>query len=109
MFVNSSLTKKFHFISIVFSLPFQPGESGYVLLGDLTVETSTDPEPEDSWLLGDPPSPCDVRFQNDNVIINGRSNIRQKKKEQRIKVSRPVEFADVIEPIDLIKCDDRAN
>lgn len=55
-----------------------------MLLGDLTVETSTDPEPDDSWTLGGPPSPCDVAFQNDNVIINGRSNIKAKVKEQKV-------------------------
>lgn len=65
----------------------QPGESGFVLLGDLTVETSTDPDPEDSWTLGDPPSPCDVRFQNDNVIINGRSNIKDKSKDQKVSTN----------------------
>lgn len=67
----------------------QPGESGFVLLGDLTVETSTDPdpEPEDSWTLGDPPSPCDVRFQNDNVIINGKSNMRNKSRDQKVCIS----------------------
>lgn len=68
-------------------VPFQPGESGFVLLGDLTVETSTDPEVEGSWTLGDPPSPCDVRFQNDNVIINGKSNIRDKSRDQKVFVS----------------------
>ena len=55
----------------------QPGESGFVLLGDLTVETSTDPEPDDSWIC-DPPSPCDVQFKNANVVINGKSSLRDK-------------------------------
>lgn len=58
---------------------FQPGESGFVLLGDLTVETSTDPEPDDSWIC-DPPSPCDVQFKNANVVINGKSSLRDKSK-----------------------------
>lgn len=61
----------------------KPGESGFVLLGDLTVETSTDPD--DSWTLG-PPSPCDVEFENDNVIIDGKSSIRNKSKEQKLKI-----------------------
>lgn len=55
----------------------QPGESGFVLLGDLTVETSTDPEPDDTWIC-DPPSPCDVQFANANVIVNGKSSLRDK-------------------------------
>lgn len=63
----------------------QPGESGFVLLGDLTVETSTDPEPDDSWIC-DPPSPCDVQFKNANVVINGKSSLRDKSKSEQ-KVS----------------------
>ncbi|XP_031637944.1 uncharacterized protein LOC116350325 isoform X2 [Contarinia nasturtii] len=57
----------------------KPGESGFVVLGDLTVETSTDPEPDDSWIC-DPPSPCDVQFKNANVVINGKSSLRDKTK-----------------------------
>ncbi|XP_055712062.1 uncharacterized protein LOC129807068 isoform X2 [Phlebotomus papatasi] len=53
----------------------KPGESGFVLLGDAPLETSTDPD--DSWTMG-PPSPCDVDFSNDNVIINGKSSLRHK-------------------------------
>ncbi|XP_058823819.1 mucin-5AC isoform X2 [Topomyia yanbarensis] len=53
----------------------KPGESGFVVLGDLTLETSTDPD--DSWALG-PPSPCDVEFENANVVINGKSSMRNK-------------------------------
>lgn len=52
------------------------------------METSTDPEPEDSWTLGGPPSPCDVAFQNDNIIINGKSNIRDKTKDQKVSKER---------------------
>lgn len=75
---------KFMLLNLFFFCIWQPGESGFVLLGDLTVETSTDPEPEDSWTLGGPPSPCDVSFQNDNVIINGRSNMKTKSKDQKV-------------------------
>lgn len=46
-------------------------------MGDLTVETSTDPEPDDTWIC-DPPSPCDVQFKNANVIVNGKSSLRDK-------------------------------
>ncbi|KAL1376238.1 hypothetical protein pipiens_004460, partial [Culex pipiens pipiens] len=52
-----------------------PGESGFVVLGDLTLETSTDPD--DSWAMG-PPSPCDVEFANANIVINGKSSMRNK-------------------------------
>ncbi|XP_055604937.1 probable serine/threonine-protein kinase nek3 [Uranotaenia lowii] len=53
----------------------KPGESGFVVLGDLTLETSTDPD--DSWVMG-PPSPCDVEFANANIVINGKSSLRNK-------------------------------
>lgn len=56
-----------------FLYPFQPNESGFVLLGDLSLETSTDPD--DEWTMG-PPSPCDVEFENANIIIDGKSSIR---------------------------------
>lgn len=65
------------FEMVFFLCVLQPGESGFVLLGDLTVETSTDPEPDDSWIC-DPPSPCDVQFKNANVVINGKSSIRDR-------------------------------
>lgn len=77
------------FVTIIFRFN-QPGESGFVLLGDLTVETSTDPEPDDSWIC-DPPSPCDVQFKNANVVINGKSSLRDKSRSDP-KVSVKVAF-----------------
>lgn len=71
--------------SVLYVFYLQPGESGFVLLGDLTVETSTDPEPNDTWIC-DPPSPCDVQFKNANVVINGKSSLRDKSKNDQ-KVS----------------------
>ncbi|XP_059619416.1 uncharacterized protein LOC132263607 isoform X2 [Phlebotomus argentipes] len=61
----------------------KPGESGFVLLGDAPLETSTDPD--DSWTMG-PPSPCDVDFSNDNVIINGKSSLRHKPGDSKWKI-----------------------
>ncbi|XP_058450917.1 uncharacterized protein LOC131430197 isoform X2 [Malaya genurostris] len=62
----------------------KPGESGFVVLGDLTLETSTDPD--DSWALG-PPSPCDVEFENANIVINGKSSMRNKtSKDSKFKI-----------------------
>lgn len=72
-------------LKLIFILCLQPGESGFVLLENLTVETSTDPD--DSWTLG-PPSPCDVEFKNDNVIIDGKSCIRDKTKEQKVSFAK---------------------
>uniref|UniRef100_A0A182QGR9 Uncharacterized protein n=1 Tax=Anopheles farauti TaxID=69004 RepID=A0A182QGR9_9DIPT len=54
----------------------RPGESGYVVLGgDLTLETSTDPD--DAWAAG-PPSPCNGEFANAYIVINGKSSMRNK-------------------------------
>ncbi|GAB0088909.1 hypothetical protein DMENIID0001_033730 [Sergentomyia squamirostris] len=61
----------------------KPGESGFVLLGDAPLETSTDPD--DSWTMG-PPSPCDVDFHNDNVIINGKSSLRGRGDSKQWKI-----------------------
>lgn len=81
---------RFNYLLVLSIFPFiisfkQPGESGFVLLGDLTVETSTDPEPDDTWVC-DPPSPCDVQFKNANVIVNGKSSLRDKSRSD-LKVS----------------------
>ena len=61
---------------------FQPNESGFVLLGDLSVETSTDMDYDDFSMC--PPSPCDVEFINANIVIDGKSSIRQKSKETTV-------------------------
>uniref|UniRef100_A0AAG5D4Q7 Uncharacterized protein n=1 Tax=Anopheles atroparvus TaxID=41427 RepID=A0AAG5D4Q7_ANOAO len=53
----------------------KPGESGFVVLGDLTLETSTDPD--DAWAMG-PPSPCNGEFANAYIVINGKSSMRNK-------------------------------
>lgn len=60
----------------------QPNESGFVLLGDLSVETSTDMDYDDFSMC--PPSPCDVEFVNANIVIDGKSSIRQKSKDATV-------------------------
>lgn len=60
----------------------QPNESGFVLLGDLSLETSTDSDYDDFSMC--PPSPCDVEFENANIVIDGKSSIRQKSKEATV-------------------------
>lgn len=51
----------------------QAGDSGVVVMragaGDLS---DSEDEPEGA---GGPPSPCRLRFVNDNVLINGRSSL----------------------------------
>lgn len=46
----------------------------------LTVDTDSDTEE----LEAGPPSPCDVRFVNDNVLINGKSSMPGKPNKDRI-------------------------
>uniref|UniRef100_A0A6P4E8M8 Uncharacterized protein LOC108041100 isoform X1 n=1 Tax=Drosophila rhopaloa TaxID=1041015 RepID=A0A6P4E8M8_DRORH len=62
----------------------KPNEPGFVLLGDLSVETSTDTDCDDYSMC--PPSPCDVEFENANIVIDGKSSIRQKPKESTFRV-----------------------
>ncbi|XP_061403041.1 serine-rich adhesin for platelets [Musca vetustissima] len=62
----------------------KPNESGFVLLGDLSVETSTDLDYDDFSMC--PPSPCDVEFVNANIVIDGKSSIRQKPKDATFRV-----------------------
>lgn len=60
----------------------QPNESGFVILGHAPHETSTDDD-HDSWSMG-PPSPCDIEFENWNIIIDGKSNLKIKVKEVKV-------------------------
>ncbi|XP_054728780.1 uncharacterized protein LOC129237850 isoform X1 [Anastrepha obliqua] len=62
----------------------KPNESGFVLLGDLSLETSTDSDYDDFSMC--PPSPCDVEFENANIVIDGKSSFRQKPKEATFHV-----------------------
>lgn len=53
---------------------------------DATLDASTTDDAE--WeISGGPPSPCDVSFLNDNVLINGRSNLSRTPRNH--KVSEP--------------------
>lgn len=55
-----------------------------MVLGDLTLETSTDPD--DAWAAG-PPSPCNGEFANAYIVINGKSSMRNKTSRSNNKVS----------------------
>jgi hypothetical protein len=61
----------------------KPNESGFIFLGDMVLETSTDPD--DVYQMG-PPSPCDVEFENANIIIDGKSSIRTRVREVKCKI-----------------------
>ncbi|KAL6265097.1 hypothetical protein P5V15_005187 [Pogonomyrmex californicus] len=64
---------------------WQVGDGGIIVL-DATLDASTTDDSE--WeISGGPPSPCDVSFLNDNVLINGRSNLSRTPRNH--KVSEP--------------------
>lgn len=51
-----------------------------MLLGEVGEESYTDPEDL-------PPSPCDVTFEGDNVLINGKSNLKKSPKQVKVRSS----------------------
>ncbi|XP_076232595.1 protein phosphatase 1-binding protein bifocal [Calliopsis andreniformis] len=60
------------------------GEGGIIVL-DATLDASTTDDAE--WdLAGGPPSPCDVTFFNDNVLINGRSNLSRTPRNHKHRI-----------------------
>ncbi|XP_076280242.1 protein phosphatase 1-binding protein bifocal isoform X2 [Lasioglossum baleicum] len=60
------------------------GDSGIIVL-DATLDASTTDDAE--WeLSGGPPSPCDVSFFNDNVLINGRSNLSRTPRNHKHRI-----------------------
>lgn len=71
---------------------FQPDEPGIKLLPDALL--SNYKEFQDMWeedelirsLEARPPSPCDVTFINDNILIDGKSSFIQRS-TKRVKVS----------------------
>ncbi|CAK9812801.1 hypothetical protein ANTQUA_LOCUS7406 [Anthophora quadrimaculata] len=60
------------------------GDGGIIVL-DATLDASTTDDGE--WeLAGGPPSPCDVSFFNDNVLINGRSNLSKTPRNHKHRI-----------------------
>ncbi|XP_014471856.1 PREDICTED: uncharacterized protein LOC106742968 [Dinoponera quadriceps] len=60
------------------------GDGGIIVL-DATLDASTTDEAE--WeISGGPPSPCDVSFLNDNVLINGRSNLSRTPRNHKHRI-----------------------
>lgn len=69
----------------------QVGEGGIIVL-DATLDASTTDDAE--WeLSGGPPSPCDVSFFNDNVLINGRSNLSRTPRNHKVSEAEILELA----------------
>lgn len=84
-FTYPVLSEASSFLLSFFSSSLQPTDSGFVLLGDLSVETSTDTDYDDYSMC--PPSPCDVEFENANIVIDGKSSIRQKSKDSSVSIN----------------------
>ncbi|XP_031840810.2 protein phosphatase 1-binding protein bifocal isoform X1 [Nomia melanderi] len=60
------------------------GDGGIIVL-DATLDASTTDDAD--WeLAGGPPSPCDVSFFNDNVLINGRSNLSRTPRNHKHRI-----------------------
>ncbi|KAK2584144.1 hypothetical protein KPH14_006576 [Odynerus spinipes] len=60
------------------------GDGGIIVL-DATLDASTTDDSE--WeLSGGPPSPCDVSFLNDNILINGRSNLSRTPRNHKHRI-----------------------
>ncbi|XP_046612229.1 uncharacterized protein LOC124301353 [Neodiprion virginianus] len=60
------------------------GEGGIIVL-DATLDASTTDEAE--WeMTGGPPSPCNVSFLNDNILINGRSNLSKQPRNHKHRI-----------------------
>ncbi|XP_044259865.1 uncharacterized protein LOC123008228 [Tribolium madens] len=64
------------------------GEGGIILLPGASIgESFTDEDEEILRSLEGPPSPCDVTFINDNILIDGKSSLSQKTKKAKMKIS----------------------
>jgi len=75
------------FLEIFIPLLLQVGDGGIIVL-DATLDASTTDDAE--WeLSGGPPSPCDVSFFNDNVLINGRSNLSKTPRNHKVSELLP--------------------
>ncbi|CAK1547973.1 unnamed protein product [Leptosia nina] len=65
---------------------FKAGEAGVVVLRPEALENSS--EDEESEEDRRPPSPCSVRFLNDNVLINGRSSMLSRTPHHRVRAAK---------------------
>lgn len=76
---------------LFFSFCFQTGEGGIILLPGVSLDESFTDDGDDDWLksLEGPPSPCDVMFINDNILIDGKSSLTQKSRiRQKVSLFR---------------------
>lgn len=50
---------------------------------DATLDAST--TDDNDWDNSEgPPSPCDIKFTNDNILINGRSNLSRSPRNHKV-------------------------
>ncbi|EEZ99320.1 probable serine/threonine-protein kinase nek3 [Tribolium castaneum] len=74
------------------------GEGGIILLPGASIgESFTDEDEEILRSLEGPPSPCDVTFVNDNILIDGKSSLSQKTKKAKMKISFVEEGPEIYE------------
>ncbi|XP_065214060.1 uncharacterized protein LOC135841158 isoform X2 [Planococcus citri] len=74
----------------------ESGGTGYIILGvdnglDNSINESSTDAPtiscREEWqLISGPPSPCNVHFEGDNVVINGKSNLRKHPREKKLRI-----------------------
>lgn len=65
---------------------FQAGDTRKINVDGTSDESSTDIDPEDGSVgFGGPPSPCNVLFEGDNVLINGKSNLLKQPKQHKVR------------------------
>ncbi|XP_065201017.1 uncharacterized protein LOC135832007 [Planococcus citri] len=74
----------------------ESGGNGYIILGvdsnlDNSINESSTDAPtiscNEEWqLVSGPPSPCNVNFEGDNVVINGKSNLRKHPREKKLHI-----------------------
>ncbi|XP_044728988.1 uncharacterized protein LOC123292405 [Chrysoperla carnea] len=65
----------------------KPGESGIILLADAPEDESyTDDLSDADLMLSCPPSPCNVEFENDNILIDGKSSFCIVPKRKKMKI-----------------------
>ncbi|GFG36132.1 hypothetical protein Cfor_10778, partial [Coptotermes formosanus] len=65
-----------------------PGDPIKISVDGISDESSTDTDVVDcSAGFGSPPSPCNVLFEGDNILINGKSNLLKQPKQQKLRIT----------------------
>lgn len=62
------------------------GEGGITILPGASIDEAFVDYEEELRSLEGPPSPCDVSFINDNILIDGRSSLSQKTKKPKMRI-----------------------